>query len=398
VNDALDTLDTNGWNTLIGIVIALVGAVFLSVGTQLQHRGVSKVEASHGSGQKAGLNLGQLVRLLLRPSWLFGSIMLGLAILFQLTSLGFAPLIVVQPLGVAGLVITSVLNSRISKVKLDRPTIRAISLCVIGVGAFVVTAAIAAVETKIDETQLLTVVIILAIVVAILATVFALFRQKLPAIFYIIAAGVLYGFVATLAKVVITRIRTGDFEWLSILAIAALIGAAALGAYFVQTAYSVGSPDLVVAGLTVVDPMVAVAIAIVVLGEAKQVGLPIIVLWIVAGAVAVFGVFQLAKHHPQTHQRDTGEIEPLPRPVEGSDRRAIDAASGPAAPSGDHRPADPYAASGAAPLAETERTAEPEAVHVERRTEPGGSAAPADAHPLPRNDASPSQHPGADPR
>jgi len=32
----------------IGIPIALLGAVFLSIGAQLQHRGVSKVEGSHG--------------------------------------------------------------------------------------------------------------------------------------------------------------------------------------------------------------------------------------------------------------------------------------------------------------------------------------------------------------
>lgn len=293
--------------TVVGIIIALTGAIFLSLGAQFQHRGVQKIEAKHGSGAKAGLSLQQVLRLVTRPSWVFGSLMLGLAIVFQLTSLLFAPLIVVQPLGVVALIITAVLNARVSKVRLDQPAIRAIVLCVVGVGVFVVTAAFTAVETRIEASQLLTVLLVLIVVLALLAVAFGVFRKRLGAIFYILAAGVLYGFVATLAKVVINRVRTGNFEFLSILAIVALLAAAALGAYFVQTAYSVGSPDLVIAGLTVVDPLVAVAIAIVVLGEAQRVEPWAIVIWIIAGAIAVTGVFQLARHHPQTHQRDTGD-------------------------------------------------------------------------------------------
>ncbi len=299
-------------NAPVGIVIALIGAVFLSLGAQFQHRGVQKVEARHGSGEKSGLSGRELMRLLGRPSWVFGSLMLGLAIVLQLTALGFAPLIVVQPLGIVALVVTAILNSRVSKVSLDRPTIRAIIFCVAGVGIFVVTAAIFAKEPKITEAQLLTVVVILSLALGVFLAVFLLQRRRLTAIFYVLGAGVLYGFVATLAKVVISRVRAGNFEWLSILAIVALLAAVALGAYFVQTAYSIGAPDLVIAGLTVVDPMVAVAIAIIVLGEAQSTPLGAILVWIVAAGVAVFGVFQLAKHHPQTHRAE-GSGEPASR-------------------------------------------------------------------------------------
>lgn len=295
----------------VGIIIALIGAAFLSLGAQLQHRGVTKVEASHGSGSKSGLSLSQLARLLGRPSWLFGTIMLGLAILFQLISLGFAPLIVVQPIGVVALVITSLVNARVSKVSLDRKTIRSIALCVGGVGVFVVTAAIVAREEAIDETQLLLVLAIFGGVVAALAVAFAFFRQKAGAIFYILAAGVIYGFVATLAKVVINRVFNGNFDVLTVIGIVGLLAGTALGAYFVQTAYSVGSPDLVIAGLTVVDPLVAVAIGIVILGEASTAPLWAVPVWLLAGAVAVFGVFQLARHHPQTH-RSADEAPPAP--------------------------------------------------------------------------------------
>lgn len=296
----------------LGILIALVGAVFLSVGAQLQHRGVTKVEELYGSGEKAGLSGGQFLRLLARPSWAIGTVMLGLAIVFQLTALGFAPIIVVQPIGIVALVLTSIINARVSHVKLDRHAIRAILMCVVGIGVFVTVAAFYAVEHVLREAQLLIVLAILAFVLLALASAFIFFRKRLNAMFYIAAGGVLYGFVASIAKVIINRVLTGNFDWITVVGGIALLLALALGFYFVQTAYSVGAPDLVIAGLTVIDPLVAVAIGIFVLGEASETPLWALAIWAIAGVTAIFGVFQLAKHHPQTHRRDQpGEMAPL---------------------------------------------------------------------------------------
>lgn len=293
----------------LGILIALVGAVFLSLGAQFQHRGVGHVEERHGSGAKAGLSIRQLLHLLARPSWVIGSIMLGLAIVFQLTSLGFAPLIVVQPIGAVALVITAIVNARVTKMKIEGAVLRSIALCVAGIALFVGFAAFVAEEQIIGELQLVIVLSILSGVIVILGLSFAFARKRAGALFYIVAAGVLYGFVATLAKVVINRLANlmagnvgGEFQWLTIVCVVALLVATALGAYFVQTAYSLGSPDLVIAGLTVVDPLVAVAIGIAVLGEATHAPLWVIPIWAVAAAAAIYGVFQLAKHHPQTHR------------------------------------------------------------------------------------------------
>ena len=107
-------------------------------------------------------------------------------------------------------------------------------------------------------------------------------------------------FVVTLAKVILGRVQQGDFEWLTLTCVLALLLATALGAYFVQNAYASGPPDLVIAGLTVVDPMVAVLIGIIVLGEASQAPIWADVVFAISGAIAVWGVFLLAKNHPQT--------------------------------------------------------------------------------------------------
>ncbi|KQQ00768.1 MULTISPECIES: DMT family transporter [unclassified Rathayibacter] len=285
----------------IGIPIALVGAVFLSLGAQFQHRGVVKVERFSKRSGSSGLSGGQLFALLSRPSWVIGTLMLALAIVFQLTSLGFSPLIVVQPLGAVALVITAVVNARVSRVRLNKASIRAIVLCVGGVGAFVLVAAFNAVDKPIQTSQLITILVILAVVLTVFVIAFRVFRKGAKAIFYILGAGVVYGFVATLAKVVLNRIKFGEFDPLTVVCVVALLAATALGGYFVQNAYSSGPPDLVVAGLTVVDPLVAVAIGIVVLGEAQYAAPYAIPLFIAAGVVAIWGVFLLAKHHPQAH-------------------------------------------------------------------------------------------------
>jgi drug/metabolite transporter (DMT)-like permease len=291
----------------IGIPIAVFGAILISIGTQLQHRGVAAVGKIAISDSKAGLSVRQLLALLARPAWVLGTLLLGLAILFQLTSLAFSPLIVVQPLGAVALVVTALVNARVSGVPLDRISIRAIVLCVGGVGLFVTIAAFTATSSPITELQLGVVLTILSAVLVAFAVAFALLRKRFKAIFYIIGAGVLFGFVATLAKVVIDRVKTltfkdfqtGGVEWLTILCVAGLLTAALLGSYFVQSAYSNGPPDLVVAGLTVIDPLVAVSIGIVVLGEASTAPLWAIFAFVVAGAIAIYGVLLLARNHPQ---------------------------------------------------------------------------------------------------
>jgi drug/metabolite transporter (DMT)-like permease len=287
----------------VGIPIALVGAVFLSFGAQFQSRGVKQVEARRvSSGTELGRSeLGRLVR---TRSWLFGTVSLGLAIVLQLTSLRFAALIVVQPIGAIALVVTAILNARLNHIHLSRKVIRAIVLCVGGVAVFVSVAAPSATDSAISDDDLRTILLLLLVVLVVIGTLYAIFRSRMTPIAYVVGAGILYGFVATMAKTVINRLVLSQFDWLTVLCVVGL-GAAGLGGfYLVQTAYAVGPPDLVIAGLTVVDPIVAVGIGVGVLGEAQNAPLWAIPAFLVSGGVAVFGVFQLSRHHPEVTARE----------------------------------------------------------------------------------------------
>lgn len=284
---------------LLGIPLALAGAVFMSFGAQYQHRGVEKVERLSGADGASGLSLDQIKRLLTRPSWLLGTLMLGLAVICQLAALVKAPLIVVQPLGAIALVITTLLNARVTGHAPTKQSLTAIACCVGGIFLFVFFAAIYATEQEVTDRELFVILALLLVVIIILGGCWLILRHRMRALFYVIGAGVLYGFVATLAKVVIKRIEAGQFEWITAICVLALLAAAAVGGYFVQTAYSSGPPDLVIAGLTVVDPLVAVVIGMVILGEAAAAPPWVMVIFGVAGAIAVWGVVGLARYHPQ---------------------------------------------------------------------------------------------------
>jgi len=281
----------------IAILLAILAAVALAFGAQFQNNEV--VKSKDRSVKVNGLNLKNLGQLFKRPQWLSGLGLTGLAIVLQLGALSLAPLIVVQPIGAVALVITYFLNARVTKTAVDRSSIIAIVLCTGGIAGFVIMASAVAHENVLTDDALR---IVLGILIAILA-VFGIMhfgsKKSASPLTYIIGAGVLYGFVATLAKVVILRIYSLNFEWLTLMCLIALLAAMTLGGWFVQNAYAKGPPDLVIAGLTVIDPMVAVTIAIVVLGEAQQSNLITSIGFGVTGVISVAGVWLLSKVHPE---------------------------------------------------------------------------------------------------
>jgi drug/metabolite transporter (DMT)-like permease len=282
----------------IAILLAIMGAIFLSLGAQFQNDAVTEHHVPKRIRIKA-LRFSQIVDLLKRPRWLAGTSFMVLAALFQLSALALAPLIVVQPIGALALIITSLLNARIYKVKLDGKTLGSIAVILLGVASFVSLAATSAITTEMSDQKLLQVVGIMVLLLAVFAFAFAWSKGNLGPLSYIVGAGVLYGFTASLAKVVILRVYQGDYNLLTLFAVLALLAATFLGGWFVQNAYASGPPDLVIAGLTVVDPAIAVGIGIVILGEAAQADVAQVSGFAIAGAIAMAGVLMLSRVHPQ---------------------------------------------------------------------------------------------------
>jgi drug/metabolite transporter (DMT)-like permease len=284
----------------LAILLAVIAAVALAFGAQFQNNAVSNGKAKPKTKDgRGGLGLRQLRKLIVRPQWISGLGLMGLGMVLQLGALTLAPLIVVQPIGALALVITSLLNARVTKTRLNRGTTIAIILCTFGIAAFVTTASGVADANVLTDTDVTAVLMILLGLLVVFALLFFTSGRSAKPLTYIIGAGVLYGFVATLAKVVIQRLYQMQFDWLTILCLLALVAAVVLGGWFVQNAYASGPPDLVIAGLTVIDPLVAVTVAIAILGEAEAATPSTAIGFALSGAIAVAGVVLLSKVHPE---------------------------------------------------------------------------------------------------
>lgn len=288
--------------TAVAIACALASAVFLAFGAQRQG---SAVSADTGGLSLSSAGLGRLLR---NPRWLFGLLLLGTGTALNVAALAMAPLTVVQPIGSLALVITTIVNSRDQGLRLNRVTVVSIVACVVGSMLFVLLAVGATrTEQVVEPRQEIVIVLILAVVVAFFGLLNVLFGKRLGAIAHILGAGILFGFVAVLTKTIAADLLdpNGRFllnvPWYTIVGIAVAGG---LGAWFVQSAYSSGPPDLVIAGLTVIDPMVGIAIGIGVLNELRP-DVPAVlgVAMGVCAVIAIVGVVALSRYHPDVIKR-----------------------------------------------------------------------------------------------
>jgi len=286
----------------LAVACAVVAAFFLAFGAQRQG---TAVQSNTG-----GLALGGtgFLRLLRNPRWVLGLLLLGAGMALNVVALTLGTLTVIQPIGAIALVITTVVNSRDQGIRLNRATVVAISVCVTGSALFVLMAVnVVSENTHVRESEELTVVMLLAVVIVIFGGSLVLFKRRLKAFFFILGAGVLFGFVAVLTRIISRQVfdPNGLFllnvQWYSIIAIAAAGG---LGSWFVQSAYASGPPDLVIAGLTVIDPMIGIAIGITILGELRPDVPPVVAISMAGSALlAIVGVVALSRHHPDVVQR-----------------------------------------------------------------------------------------------
>jgi drug/metabolite transporter (DMT)-like permease len=286
----------------LAVFLAVLGAFCLAFGAQRQG---SAVKADTGG---LALSSNGFLRLLRNPRWVFGLLLLGAGMVMNAIALVSAPLTVVQPIGAIALVITTIVNARDQGLSINRATVVAISACVTGSALFVLLAVTVTQEShNVSGDDELTIVMLLALAVGVFGSLAAMFRHRMNAFVYILGAGVLFGFVAVLTRIIGKHLLdpNGLFllnvQWYTIVAIAAAGG---LGSWFVQSAYSTGPPDLVIAGLTVIDPIVGIAIGIAILGELRpDVPAVMAIAMAVAASLAIVGVIALSRHHPEVTTR-----------------------------------------------------------------------------------------------
>ena len=279
--------------TALAVLLVVLAAGGYAAGAWIQH-GAVRVFAAGRFGP-----LSQL-RLLGDRRWLLGVGLLAVGAALHVSALGLAPLGVVQPVGALALPLTVLLGAKrggSGGFDLRPAVVAAAALCTASVAAFVVLEAANATATRIGAEDELAATRIIAVVVPVLAVIGALTRSKVRCLAFAAACAVAYGYVSVLVRGVVQVLGTAQLRPLPLVAI---VLAAVVGAWLLQHAHASGPPELVVACLTVVDPLVAVGLGIGLLGEADRVTSAAALGEIICAVTACAGVFALARHHPRS--------------------------------------------------------------------------------------------------
>lgn len=299
---------------LTSIVLALLAATGLAVGTHLQHHAVRSTTAEHTARP-----------LVLRPLWLLGLGLLIVETILNVAALGLGPVALVQPIGTVSLVLAVLISVKVLGRRLSWALVGSVALTLAGVAGFVALSARHA-HTAVLVPGALTWLNGLLLLFSLVGAVLAALRATHLVLVGI--AGLSFGTVAASAHVVATSVigvfRAGG-GWAGLLelfsggfsiTVVGIALASVVGMWAVQVAYASGPPETVLAGLSVVDPITAVAIGSVILAEYSGLNTLSVCGLLITGAAAVAGVLMLAHFHPDAGgnaQETIGTVQVDPR-------------------------------------------------------------------------------------
>jgi drug/metabolite transporter (DMT)-like permease len=308
----------------LAIVLALLGAVCFAGAAVLQHGAVNAESRPVDDDRPdKAVSLRGLREITRRPGWLAGLALAAGGSLLHATALVLAPLSVVQPLGVLAVPIAVLLTTLRTSRRPSPGVVVGVLLSVAGVAVFVGAAAGTAVSSPPPDQATLIASLIVAGIVLLLAALGFARSGWMRCVACAMAGAVAFGLVSGLVRAVSQSVVAGDVGPLELPVLAAVAGIATamlVGGWLVQQAFASGPPEVVIACLTVVDPIVAVLLGAVLLGEGASTPADTWVLLAGAAITATAGVIALARHHPDAaaaraaHLGPGAAVQPLPDP------------------------------------------------------------------------------------
>jgi hypothetical protein len=263
----------------IAILCAVLAAGCSALGALWQHAGVREL---------TDLKLTSAHRLVTSRRWVYGFLILFACAILQVIALALAPVSVVAPLNALAIPIIAVARAR----RFSGLLAVAVLVATAGIVVFVSITAGEAVPTDLSPKVALQAGQLVVAGVLVCTVVATFYTGAVRALALAVGAGISYGLVAVLVRDVTTSLPV--IEWVSFAGLAVTF---LVGAWFIQLGYAAGPPDVVVAGQTVVNPIVAAWIGIKLVGEGtgmsglSQIGLA------TSAVAAVAGTVVLAHYH-----------------------------------------------------------------------------------------------------
>ncbi|HEX6515379.1 MAG TPA: DMT family transporter [Nocardioidaceae bacterium] len=294
---------------VVAVVAALAAACSNSLAAYLQ-QGANKRLSSRGSVPPSKLPV--LVR---EPRWLLGQVFDVSAFLLQAVALAFGTLVFVEPLLVMSLPVSVGLRAWSARQRPGRLGVVGSLLCVVALSVFIGVAQPTAGSSSLDTGEAIALAIAAGVLLAICLGCAALTRGNARAVAFAAGASAVYGVTAGLTKVVTTQLQHGGIVQPLLgweLYAAVLTGLS--GVWLTQNALKPGSLAAPVAVITLGDPLVAIAIGLLWLGESVNAAPWAIAVEVLAVLVMAAGVAVLAHQSESASAPAGGEDSKSAKP------------------------------------------------------------------------------------
>lgn len=251
----------------VTVLLSLLAAVFLAIGIVVRQRATLDVPAEHGVSSVMFLTL------LRRPLWWGGTAAAIAGYVFQALALANGSLLLVQPILVSALLFALPLSARLAHRRVTRAEWAWALLLTAALAVFVVLAKPS--PGDYEATLSTSAVVAVVCTVAVLACVAVAMRSVgwRRAVLLAVAVGVLFGVVAVLTKLVM-HVLTHEGPMAVLLTpvpyLLALLGVVAV--LLQQSAFHAGSLQTSVPTMLTLEPVIAVLLGAIVLGEHLDVG------------------------------------------------------------------------------------------------------------------------------
>jgi len=244
-------------------LLALVAAVCFALAAALQQRGQFTL-AQAGAAVKGPAGL---VRLLVVPAWLFGTLVLLGGYATQGAALDRGPLVVVQPLLVTTIVWALPLGYWLSGQHVNRRQVMGAAVVVIGLALFVLVGSPDAGSDNAETAELCAAALAICLIVGLLLLGLRRMSLSTRAAVLGVCAGLLYGLSATFAKPVIADLHVGIAEAAGDWRTWALLGFGFIAFVIQQMSLATGQLAPAMATLSVANPVVSVVLGILLFDE-----------------------------------------------------------------------------------------------------------------------------------
>ncbi|TRW89280.1 hypothetical protein FK535_01490 [Mycolicibacterium sp. 018/SC-01/001] len=270
------------------VLLSLLAAVFLAIGIVVRQRATLDVPAEHG------VSATMVMTLIRRPLWWAGTAAAVAGFVFQALALANGSLLLVQPILVSALLFALPLSARLAHRRVTRAEWAWALLLTVALAVFVVLAKPspgdyeASLQTSAIVAVICTVAVLACVVVALRS---ADWRR---AVLLAVAVGVLFGVVAVLTKLFMHVLTHEGLVAVVVTPVPYLLVILGVIAVLLQqSAFHAGSLQTSVPTMLTLEPVIAVILGAVVLGEELDVSrldavaLTVATLAMAAGTIAL---------------------------------------------------------------------------------------------------------------